>query len=82
MNIETAIKQNKQWLKENPHLGEVKGYAALPPYKAIQLGIEALERLNLLRNRGNPYDFDDVRHEVFEDYKRLASQLLPSETGE
>ena len=49
MNIETAIKQNKQWLKENPHLGEVRGFKALPPYDAIQLGIEALEIINQIR---------------------------------
>ena len=65
MTPEEAIEQNKQWLKEHPHLGAVNGYAALPPYGAIQLGIEALERLEFVR------DILDTN---------LVKSLLPSET--
>jgi len=43
MTIDEAIKGNRKWLKEHPHLGAVNGYKALPPYESIQLGIEALE---------------------------------------
>ena len=49
MIIGTAIEQNKQWLKEHPHLGAVNGYKALPPYEAILLGIEALQLIVELR---------------------------------
>ena len=44
MTLEEAIKENKDWLDKHPHLGEVDGFAALPPYKGIQLGVEALQR--------------------------------------
>ena len=47
--LDEAIEQNKQWLKEHPHLGAVNGYKALPPYEAIQLGIEGLEIINQIR---------------------------------
>ena len=70
MTPEEAIEQNKQWLKEHPHLGAVNGFKALPPYEAIQLGIEALVRLESLR---------DGTSSALE-LRVLIAMLLPSET--
>lgn len=54
MTLDEAIEQNKQWLKEHPHLGAVNEFKALPPYEAIKLGLEALKREQNLR-REPPY---------------------------
>ena len=71
MTLEEAIKENKDWLDKHPHLGEVDGFAALPPYKGIQLGAEALERFEKIRRilKGD------------NDYYKLV-RLLPSESEE
>ena len=68
-----AIEQNKQWLREHPHLAAVGGHAALPPYAAIRLGVEALERLK------------QIREIPFIEWVRSMTEvvkLLPSETAE
>lgn len=78
MLLDEAIEQNKQWLKEHPHLGAAKGFKALPPYEAIQLGIEALEEIK--RARDNGYRFLAVKLPS-ETYIPESVDRLPSDEG-
>ena len=67
-------------------------YPAEPPVTskqldmALQLGIEALERLSKLRNRKSSYTgqglAEGIRHDAFNEFKQKAQEPLPSEDEE